>query len=195
MPMRNLLPLLPVLLLMSCAADKQAATSAAPERQSMNQRFRGKTIRPNAKGEWPDEVRKEYALDSGRESAYFSGESKIPKVYKTGEYAKTSWWGKSEVPRQPYTGNSGEATGYKTTARDQGRGARESNAAATVPDPYQTGDYQTGKAHETGVKRLDHPSDAVTDERRRSFEEPEVMSWKQRRALDMKATKSILGRD
>ena len=192
--MRNFFLLLPVFLVFSCAADKQSDASATPERRSMNQRFRGKTITQDKDGNWPDEVKKEYAMDGDRKSPYFKDKADVPKAYQTGEYAKTSWWGKKEVERQSYTGMT-DGSRFKTAARDQGKGAREANTAAKVPDPYQTGTYQTGSARETGVGKLARPADAETENRRGNLDEPEVMGWKQYRALNVNDTKRILGRD
>jgi hypothetical protein len=195
--MRNLLLLLPVFLVMSCAADKKTATSAgadSTERPTMDQRFRGKTITQNSKGEWPDEVKKEFLADSKRQTAYFKEKSDIPKAYKTGEYAKTSWWGKKEVERKSYGGKT-DGSRFQTAARDQGKAARENNTAAPVPGPYQTGNYQTGSARETTMDKVAKPADADTENRRGEMAEPEVMGWKQMRALDIKGTRSILGRE
>jgi hypothetical protein len=194
--MRNLLILLPVFLVVSCASDKQSAAPASTGRKTMNERFNSgpSTITQNSKGEYPDEVRKEFALEGGRQSSYFNGESSIPKTYKAGEYAKTTWWGKKEYTRQAYAGDT-DGSRFQTTARDQGAAAREANTAARMPDPYSTGTYQTGAAREAGVGRYPAPTNAQIEARRQAYPEPEVVGWKQLRAIDMKTTRSILGRE
>jgi hypothetical protein len=195
--MRTHLLLLPVFLVVSCAADKKttAATAAgSTERPTMDQRFRGKTITQNSKGEWPAEVKKEFLSDDNRQTAYFKEKSDIPKAYKTGEYAKTSWWGKKEVERKAYAGKT-DGSRFQTAARDQGVNAREADTRASVPGPYQTGNYQTGNARESTMDKVAKPADAYTENRRGNLEEPEVMGWKQLRALDIKGTRSILGRE
>ena len=121
--MRYLLLLLPVFLVVSCAADKKATTSAATgstERPTMDQRFRGKTITQDKNGEWPAEVKKEFLPDSNRQTAYFKEKSDLPKAYKTGEYAKTAWWGKKEVARKSYGGKT-DGSRFQTPVRDQGK--------------------------------------------------------------------------
>jgi hypothetical protein len=187
--------LLPIFLVASCASDKGAAP-ASTGRKTMNERFNSgpHTITRDSKGEYPDEAKKEFALEGGRQSAYFNGKSNAPKAYQTGEYAKTSWWGKTEYGRQPYSGTT-DGSRFQTTARDQGLAAREANSAARIPDPYPAGRYATNAAREAGKAPYDTPSHAEIEARRRAYPEPEVMGWKQLRAIDMKTTRSILGRE
>lgn len=194
--MRDLLLLLPIFLVASCASDKKTAASAPPERKSMEERFTSgpRTISKNSKGDYPDEVKKEFAMTEGRESPYFKSQSNLVKTYKTGEYAKTTWWGKKEYERKAYTGNT-DGSRFQTTARDQGVTAREANTAAPLPGPYQTGTYQTNAAREAGKNPYRTHSDAETAARRSTYQEPEVMGWKQYRAMDIKTTRSILGRE
>lgn len=192
--MRHLLILLPIFAVASCATDKQAAAPTSTERKSMEERFNGATITQNSKGEYPDEVKKEFALEGGRESAYFKDKSNLAKPYQTGEYAKTTWWGKKEYERKPYSGNT-DGSRFQTTARDQGVTAREANTAARLPDPYKTGTYQTNAARETGKAPYRTATDPETAARRNAYPEPEVMGWKQYRAMDIKTTRSILGRE
>jgi hypothetical protein len=193
--MRNLFVLLPIFLVASCASDK-AAAPASTGRKTMNERFNSgpRTITRDANGEYPDEVNKEFAVESGRQSAYFNGKSNAPKTYQTGEYAKTTWWGKTEYARQPYPGNT-DGSRFQTTARDQGVNAREANSTARLPEPYPTGRYATNAAREAGKSPYATPSQAETEASRKVYPEPEVMGWKQLRAIDMKTTRSILGRE
>lgn len=193
--MCRLLLLLPVLLLASCAADKSREAAPAHERKSLTEQLSTtKAIKQNAKGEWPDDMKKASSFENNRKSGYFTEKSGIAKPYKTGEYTKTAWGGKKEVSRQSYTGNTG-ASSLPKASRLQGLGAREASTAAKTPGSYETGDYKTSAAREGSAKDLDKPSDAETDVRRRVFPEPEISSWKQQRALDVTTTKSILGRD
>lgn len=186
--MRHLLSLLPIFCLLSCAADKET-TSAEPK--SMSQRFNGESIKQDANGQWPADVKKEYAMAANKQSPFVTSEATLPKAYQTGEYAKTTWWGKSAYQTQPYAGKK-DATQYQKSARDQGVSAREAGSAAAVPGPYQTGTYRTGKAHEAGAKPI---AKTTTVDSGRAYPEQDVMGWKQMRALDVKATKSILGRE
>ena len=98
------------------------------------------------------------------------------------------------MPKQTFGGNT-DGSRFQTSSRIQHDSAHESNTtSAALPDDYKTGDFKTSTAHEEGAKRLDKPSNAQVDQRRRVFPEPEV-SWKQQRSLDMKTTRTLLGRD
>ena len=50
-------------------------------------------------------------------------------------------------------------------------------------------------ARETDGKRLDRPSDAETDIRRRVFQQPQIIDYRDQRKLTLQETKSFLGRD
>ncbi len=180
----------------STAATATSNASASASRKSMNEKFNGPTIRQNAKGEWGDDVKQYSAFDSSHKSPYFNEKSSIAKTYKTGEYAKTEWTGKKkQLPKQAYSGST-DGDRFHTPSRIQHDGAHESSTAAvTVPDDYKTGSYKTSTAHEQGAKPIDKPSNAIVDQRRRVYPEPEVSSWKQQRSMDLKTTKSILGHD
>ncbi|MEO0018536.1 MAG: hypothetical protein RLZZ522_1819 [Verrucomicrobiota bacterium] len=189
--MRHLLSLLPVFFVLSCAADKKVDPSASTEPKTMSQRFSGDPIKQDANGQWPVDTKKEYAMAANKQSPFVTSESTQPKTYQTGEYAKTSWWGKSAYQTQPYSGKK-DATQYQKPARDQGAAAHEAGTAAAVPGRYQTGEFRTGSAHEAGAKPVAKPS---TVDSGRAYPEQDVMGWKQMRELDVKATKSILGRE
>jgi len=182
--------------MVACATHPSSdtvVTQAAAK--SMSQRFNGPALKQGANGQWPEDVKKFSAFDSGRKSAYFTEQSALAKSYKTSEYAKTEWSGKTkEVPTKTYSGNT-DGQRFNTPSRIQHDGAHESGTAATATDDYKTGTINTSTAHEDGIKRLAKPSNAQVDARRRVFPEPEVSGWKQQRALDMTTTKSILGRD
>jgi len=188
--------LLSLLCIVSCATQPSADTPTTPAAaKTMSQRFNGPAVKQNANGEWPDDVKKFSAFDSDRKSAYFTEKSTLAKSYKTAAYTKTEWSGKTtDVPNKEYVGNT-DGKRFNTPSRIQHDDAHESGTAATLHDDYNTGNFQTSAAHEDGAKRFTKPSNAQVDARRGVFPEPEVTSWKQQRALDMKTTKSILGHD
>jgi hypothetical protein len=186
--------LLALLLVASCAKDGAAEPTATVSRQTMSEKFNGPPIKQKADGKWADDVERTSAFDNNRKSPYFLEKSSAAKPYKTGEYAKSSWWGKTDVPKRPYTGST-DGKRFQTSSRYQGAGAREASTTAQKHAPYTTGAYKTAAAREGVGKRLDKPSDAETDIRRRVFPDPEMSDWKQQRSLDVKTTKSILGHD
>jgi hypothetical protein len=186
--------LLSCLLVASCAKDHSATPAATPSRQTMSEKFNGPPIKQNADGKWSNDVEKASAFDSKRKSPYFVEKSTVAKAYKTGEYTKTTWWGKKDVAKPSYAGNT-DGTSFQISSRFQGAGANEATTPAKTYAPYQTGTYQTTAAREGAVKHLDKTTDAETDNRRRVFPDPEISDWKQQRALDVKTTKSILGHD
>jgi hypothetical protein len=180
----------------SCSTDKSASASAAPQaRKSMSERFNGSAIKQDANGKWPAAMERYSQSDGGRTSPYFTQTSNLAKPYKAGDYAKTAWAGKTtDLPKAAYAGKT-DGSRFHTPSRVSAGEAREATSAAVVHDPYQTGDFKTSAARESHAKRIDKPSDAQTDFRRRVTPEPEVTSWQEQRALDMKATKSLLGRE
>ncbi|MEI6606110.1 MAG: hypothetical protein WCP35_12420 [Verrucomicrobiota bacterium] len=189
--------LLPLFLcFVSCATQPSADTSTSPAAaKSMSQRFNGPPVKQGANGQWPDDVKKFSAYDSDRQSVHFTEASTLTKSYKTTAYAKPEYSGETkEVPSKTYSGNT-DGKRFNTPSRIQHDGAHESGTAAAVHDDYQTGDFSTSPAQEDGGKRFGKPSNAQVDARRGVYPEPEVNSWKQQRALDMKTTKSILGHD
>jgi hypothetical protein len=191
--------LLSLLFVVSCATNQSATSPATPAAtpaagKTMSEKFNGPAIKQNANGQWPDDVKKTSAFDSDRKSPYFTAKSSVAKPYQTGSYAKTSWWGKKQVPRQAYTGNT-DGNRFRTRSNIQHGGAHETGATPIPGNAYPTSNLTTSTAHEQAAKRLAKPSDAETDVRRRVYPEPEVSSWKQQRAMDVKTTKSILGRE
>lgn len=172
----------------------KAGVAATEGRKSMSEKFYGPPIRQNAKGEWPDDTRKVSGFESNRKSPYFTEKSTVAKPYKTGEYAKSSMWAKKEVKKPSYTGNT-DGSRFQTASNLKSSAAHEASTNARLPSSYNTGTYNTHAAHETSAKRFDKPSNAKTDQRRRVFPQPDIIDWKQQRAMDMKTTKTLLGRD
>jgi len=130
---------------------------------------------------------------AGMKSSTSTDTSDMGKTYKAGAFSKQQWWGGKTYDTQAYQGTP-DGSRFQTAARDQGRSARETGSAADIPGPYQTGNYQTGKAREASGKQLGKPLDAATANRRETFPEPEVQGWEEQRRLDLSTTKGILGR-
>ena len=146
----------------------------------------------DADGNWVPKSDKRSPFEAQGKSAYFQGEYG-KKAYKAGEYAKKSWWGNKDYGLKPYSGNTDGSRFQKNSALD-GQGAREAGNAAKIPQTYQTDAYATGAAREEGLSRLDKPSDAETDARRSTYQAPEIIDWKEQRAISLEQSRGILGR-
>jgi hypothetical protein len=186
-----LLPL--VLLAASCASDKGDSAPPVETYKPLSQRLsESNGYKQDANGNWAPRNDKRSSFESQGESPYFKGEYG-KKDYKTGDYSKKSWWGNKDYGRQHYAGST-DGSRFQKTSRLDGKGARESGSAADVPDPYQTDTYATSAAREAGKGKLAKPSDAETDIRRRVYQQPEIIDWRQQRTLSLEQSKGILGR-
>ena len=191
--------ILPVFLAASCAsksgADKSTA-SAAPEHKTMNERFGGGGRDPGSYQQ--DSSGKFYIKDEkrspfeGKTDPNFAGKSYKKTEYKTGDYAKKSWWGNKEYDRKAYDGNT-DGSRFQTTSRLQGKGAREAGTAADIPDNYQTGTYATGDAREAGKAPIQKGTSAAIENHKDDYPQPEIIDWREQRALSVDQSKSILG--
>lgn len=182
-----LLALLPV----SCSNDPESGRPA--ERKPLSQRIDEKNgYSQDANGNWVPQTNKRSSFETQGQSPYFKG--KIDKkAYKTGEYDRKAWWGNKDYGRQQYAGKT-DGSRFQKDSRFDGKGARESGSAADIPDPYQTDNYATNAAREAGRSSIDRPSDAETDIRRRVYQPPEIIDWREQRSLSLEQSKGILGR-
>jgi hypothetical protein len=187
------IPLLLALLAASCASDSGKSTPAPESPKPLSQRLNESNgYKQDANGNWVPKSDKRSSFESKGESPYFKGEYS-GKTYKAGEYARKSWWGNKDYGRQSYEGNT-DGSRFQQKSRLDGQSARETGSAAKIPGPYQTGNYSTSAARETGKNNLAKPSDAATESRQRVYEQPEIIDWKQQRAITLDQSKGILGR-
>jgi hypothetical protein len=183
--MRVLLCLVSCLLALSCAGGDKSAESSAPK--TMSERFNGGPVTRSSEGKWSAGVEGKMVADAGKQSAYFTGDSKLPKTYRAGEFAKQQWWGGKGYDTKAYQGTP-DGSRFQTAARDQGTSAREGGTAAKIAGPYQT-----AGAREASARQLDKTSDPATAIRRGTFPQPDVQGWEQQRQMDVKTVNSILG--
>lgn len=184
-----------VLLSVSCSSDSDSASksTSAPTKKSLAARLdENNGYKQDSEGNWLPQSDKRSSFETNRESAYFKGDY-AKKQYKTGEYAKKSWWGDTKYESKRYEGNT-DGSRFQTNSKFQQQGAHEANTAADIPDNYKTGNYATSTAREGGAKRFEKSSDAETDVRRRVFSEPEIYDWRQQRNMSVSETKGIMGR-
>lgn len=188
--------LIPVLLLVSCASDsaaKKKEPTSTPPRKSLSERMNEKNgYRQDADGNWVanNERRSEY---EGKGSTYDAKKTFEKRDYKTGDFAKKSWWGNKEYDRQSYTGNTDGSRFQKPSAL-QGEKAPEAGDTAKIPGPYQTDTYATGTAREAGNKAITKPSNDIVNSRQKVFQQPEIIDWREQRNLSLDQSKGILGR-
>ena len=112
--------------------------------------------------------------------------------YKTGDYAKKSWWGNKDYNLKEYAGNTDGSRFQKSSALG-GKGAREAGNHANIKGPYKTGNYATSDAREAGKSPIDKPSNDGIENRRKVYEAPGIIDWKEQRSMSMDQSKGILG--
>jgi hypothetical protein len=187
--------LLLTLLAASCASDSGESSPAPESSKPLSQRLsESNGYQQDSNGNWGPKNDKRSSFESQSDSHNFKSEYKGDKTYKAGEYSKKSWWGNKDYGRQSYAGET-DGSRFQTKSRLDGQNARESTGdTAKISGPYQTGNYATSAARETGKNRLAKPSDADTNSRSRVYQQPEIIDWKQQRAITLDQSKGILGR-
>jgi hypothetical protein len=184
--------LLPVFLLASCASDKKE-TAAPPERRSLSERINEKNgYKQDADGNWVVQNDRRSPYES-MGSTYDAKKSFQKKDYKTGDFAKKSWWGNKEYDRQSYSGNT-DGSRFQTNSALQGETAPEAGDAAKIPGPYKTDTYATNAAREAGNKPIERTSNTIVESREKTFKQPEIIDWREQRNLSVDQSKGILGR-
>lgn len=196
----RLIALLPWLLA-SCASDKDQKTAATPQSSGGRERSvdewvqetsRDNGMKQDANGNLIPKSDKRSSFESKGESNYAS-KAYQKKDYKTGDYAKKSWWGNKDYAAKEYAGNT-DGSRFQTTSALQGQGAREAGSNAKIPDNYKTGDYTTGAAREAGTTPVKKGPNDQIENARKTFQVPEIIDWREQRSLSMDQSKGILGR-
>lgn len=181
-------------LLVSCAKDSAAQkATAAPTHKSLNERLNEKNgYAQDANGNWKAQNDKRSEFEGKGESYYAKKDFKQAN-YKTADYAKQSWWGNQDYARKSYTGNT-DGSRFQKPSSSQSQSAQESSTAAHVPaDPYQTSGYSTGAAREAGTAPVRKTSNTAIEDRRKVFQQPDIIDWQQQRGLSMDQSKGLLG--
>lgn len=190
-PIRVIL-LLPLLLLASCTSDSGPEKSTAPVHKTLSERMNEKNgYTQDSNGNWTPQNNRRSPYEAKGETQDAKKDFK-KQAYKTGDYAKKSWWGNKEYDRQSYAGKT-DGSRFEKTSALQDKGAREANTTAKIPDNYPTGDYATGPARETKSKPIAKPSNALIDKRKKVFQQPEIIDWREQRTLSLDQSKGILG--
>lgn len=200
--MKRLLVLIAVAALASCAKDAKPAASAEHHgERDINEWASskgGSGYGQDSKGNWsPKDVGKRSQFEAKRDSSYSNKADTFfgNKAYKTGDYKKTSFWGdKSYSGNTTYSGKTDRGL-YQTASRFGDAKARETGSQwAKGNESFETKGFTTQAAHEQNGKKLDRPSDAETDVRRRVYAQPEIHDWRSQRSLSVDQTKGLLGK-
>lgn len=174
----------------SCSHD---AMVSEPAHKPFSQRLNEKSgYSQDSEGNWKVRGDKRSSFESQGASPYFQGEYQ-KNTYKTGEYAKKSWWGNKDYGRKTYNGNT-DGSRFMTPSALDGKNAREAKTSADLPGTYQTKNFDTKSANEAATGKIAKPSDVETDIRRRVFQEPQIIDWREQRSLSLEQSKGLLGR-
>ncbi len=192
----SLIVALPLIFLVSCAGGSavRKPSVTAQTRKTLSQRMDEKNgYQQDSNGNWKPQSDKRSPFESQGQDPNFAGKNCKAKAYKTGDYAKKSWWGNKEYDRKAYAGNT-DASRFQTASDLQGKGAREANTAANIKNPYTTSAYATNAAREARVEAVKKSSNDQIENRRKAFQQPEIIDWREQRTLSMDQSKGILGR-
>ena len=200
---RSLL-LLPLILLGSCASDSgtgkksasASASSQAPKERSVDEwvseTSKDNGFKKDANGNLVPKSDKRSPFESKGQDPNFAGKDFKKKEYRTGDYAKKSWWGNKDYGSKQYAGNT-DGSRFQKNSGLNGKGARESGNAAKIAGDYKTGDYATNSAREAGKKPITKHSNDGIENRKEEFEQPDVIGWKEQRSMSIDKSKGFLG--
>jgi hypothetical protein len=193
--LRLLLLLLPVTGLWQCASkdpETMAATEASKPR-SMSERFnnRGKQgYYQDSEGNWKVQNDKRSSFEQvGRSS--LDDQSLRREAFETQNVEKRSWSGKNQYEKPIYQPPSAQS--LKTTANAAGQKAREQNSLADLPDPIKRENFSAKSRSSREQSRFRDAKNAATENSNEELT-PDIMDWKEQRALQLKDTKSWLNK-
>lgn len=182
-------------LLGACASDPAADPSrpSAGKPSTLSQRLQeNQGFTQDANGNWVPTQDKRSTFEAQGASPYFKGKFE-GKTYKTGGYERKSWWGAKNYDRKSYAGKT-DGSRFQTASGLSGQAARESRTDAGMGTRYGTGTYATNTAREASGESIARPGDAETAERRRVYEAPGIIDWREQRNLSIEQTRGLLGR-
>lgn len=170
------------------AADSSAGL--APMSQRLNQE---QGYARDSEGNWIPRSDKRSQFESRTASGIDQRNTYETRRFGANEYQTAEWTRTNSNAPKSYGGNT-DGSRFQTTAAAQGQAARQSGSRARTPGPYQTNNFGTGNAREHSARRHDRPSDDQTENRRDSFEFPEIIDWRQQRDIGIEQSRSILSR-
>ncbi len=169
-----------------------AATEASKPR-SMSERFnnRGKQgYYQDSEGNWKVQNDKRSSFEQvGRSS--LDDQSFRREAFETQNVEKRSWSGKNPYEKPIYQPPSAQS--LKTTANAAGQKAREQNSLADLPDPIKRENFSAKSRSSREQSRFRDAKNAATENSNEELT-PDIMDWKEQRALQLKDTKSWLNK-
>lgn len=194
--MKTLISLLLLpLLLASCGSDggnKTAASTPAPRKGLMARMTEEGGYKQDSKGNWVPKSDKRSPFENQGASQFASKDYK-KQEYKAGDYAKKSWLGGKEYDRKAYAGNT-DGSRFQKASDLNGKGARETKTTFNTPDQYKTGNYATTTAREAGNNPIAKTSNDMIENRRDSYQQPEIIDWREQRSMSRDQSKGLFGR-
>jgi hypothetical protein len=179
----------------SCAEkDKTTTTSDAPKKLSLEQRLnKQEGFTKDSEGNWKANSKKRSSFEKiGKNS--LNNKIYESKEYKSPEYKKKSWLSKSEIEKKDYNENI-DANRFLTKSSYSNKTAREKYFTTQESNrSFKTNRLDKTSALENSKNEIKRTADAETNFRRKVEVDPVIIDWRQQRAIDMKSTRSILGR-
>lgn len=179
------------LLLPCCSGSRNASPEAASSNGLSSRLSQSHGYEVDDKGNWVPRHNKRSQYEGRGDSAQFRGDHST-REFDTKSLEKGSWWGSKEIDRPSY--------GAVSRADQQSQPSRFSGQQASLDRKLRTPARIEGAAHPQGVanesaaRRLDKPTHAATDQRRKVFTEPEIIDYEQQRELSIRESKDFLGR-
>jgi len=186
---------LATVILASCAGNDQSSSSSSqPGRRSLTERLSGERgYAQDSEGNWIAKSNKRSFYETKGTPNGLKGEYNTGQ-YKTGEFAKKSWWTPDQVERKSFD-NVADGSRFQKNSNLAGKGARESGSDAGLAKNFGTKPFATTSAREATGDRIDKPSDPLTDYRRRVFNQPDDnIDWREQRSLSVDQTRGMTGR-
>jgi hypothetical protein len=194
---KDCLRILPVLLaafaVISCATEETDNATPTVKKQKQLGDFMSKDggYKQDADGNWIAKSDKRSSYDSRRDSSF---KGKVNKeTYKTGDYAKKSWWGGKEFKSEEYAGDT-DGSRFQTAARQNGQAARGSGQGARESGAFQTNTLDSRSARESNSGSVSRGSSSYVESARDSYVAPSIIDWRAQRNMSRDQSRSILGR-
>ncbi|MEP2776462.1 MAG: hypothetical protein ABJQ29_05585 [Luteolibacter sp.] len=180
----------------SCASkETDKATPTAAKKKDIGD-FMAKDggYKQDESGNWVPNSDKRSSFDK-RKNSPFSKDSanQSNETYKTGDYAKKSWWGSKEYGSKEYAGNT-DGSRFSKEAKQNGQAARGSNQGARESGAFETKTLDSRSARESNTGSVDRGSSSYVESARSTYQAPSVIDWKAQRSMSRDQSRSILGR-